>query len=134
MKVRKKTTLTILILALLVVFSSTIASAATPSYRYPRVNGIMGTARSSMDKTTASASTVYKGTPSTISVSSTYYYINRSNNKTFTLSYTNGGQPSTKSVNFSAPKGMESIEIRSTHRISAGGEKWSGTTAKARLD
>lgn len=133
MKRRKKATSIIFVLALLVVFSSNTVSAAIPRYRSPRINDVIGSCSSNAYKTTPNATTVYKGGSSSISVSSTCYYIKPSTRKITSKSTAKGGQPSQKSVNFQAPRSFETYEIISTHRISAAGEKWSAQTRHCRL-
>lgn len=129
MKVRKKRISIIFVIALLMIFSSTMVSADTTHFTRPRINGSYGEGRSSIYHDNAYASTSYGKTGSSISVSSTYYFIKTSSNTMQTMTGSNGGQSGVRSVTFGAPRGCESYQIRSTHRISSGGEKWSGTTS-----
>lgn len=78
-------------------------------------------------RTTASASTTYEKRTGSISVDSTYSYVN-----TYTLatgsSTKSKGYYTSVEINFSAPYNCHSVRIRSSHKVSAYGQTWSSNS------
>lgn len=81
---------------------------------------------SSITSTAASASTFF-GNVGSVSVVSTYSYVNTSTLKVGT-STSSAGYYNTCTVDFTAPAGCRSVRISSTHKVSAYGQTWSAYT------
>lgn len=83
--------------------------------------------RFQVTNTTASASTTYEKRTGSISVDSTYSYVN-----TYTLatgsSTKSKGYYTSVEINFSAPYNCHSVRIRSSHKVSAYGQTWSSNS------
>lgn len=82
---------------------------------------------SSIYSTSASASTLF-GSTGTITVLSTYSYVNTNTLVTGTSSK-NNGYYSSCSVSFSAPSNCRSVKITSSHRVAAYGQTWTANTS-----
>ena len=91
------------------------------------INGYAITGSSHITRTTASASTTYEKRTGSISVDSTYSYVN-----TYTLatgsSTKSKGYYTSVEINFSAPYNCHSVRIRSSHKVSAYGQTWSSNS------
>ena len=91
------------------------------------VNGHITTGSSTITRTAASASTRYGKSTGSISVDSTYSYVN-----TYTLatgsSTKSKGYYTSVEINFSAPYNCRSVRIRSSHKVSAYGQTWTANS------
>ena len=91
------------------------------------INGYAITGSSHITRTTASASTTHEKRTGSISVDSTYSYVN-----TYTLatgsSTKSKGYYTSVEINFSAPYNCHSVRIRSSHKVSAYGQTWSSNS------
>ena len=91
------------------------------------INGYAITGSSHITRTTASASTTYEKRTGSISVDSTYSYVN-----TYTLatgsSTKSKGYYTSVEINFSAPYNCHSVRIRSSHKVSAYGQTWTANS------
>lgn len=114
--------------ALSIICSIGCASFAASSIK-PTVNGIKGSASSTMakDGESASASTTYNASGA-VSVKSTYTSLHISSRKPRTLTRTKGNY-GTASVNFTKPTNYVSQRISSEHSISVSNQRWTGNTS-----
>ena len=85
------------------------------------------TGSSTITRTAARASTTYGKSTGSISVDSTYSYVN-----TYTLatgsSTKSKGYYTSVNVDFSAPYNCHSVRIRSSHKVSAYGQTWTANS------
>lgn len=114
--------------ALSIICSIGCASFAASSIK-PTVNGIKGSASSTMAKSgeSASASTTYNASGA-VSVKSTYTSVHIATRKVKTQNKTKGNYGSV-SVSFTKPLNHVSKRISSEHSISVGNQKWTGKTS-----
>ena len=91
------------------------------------INGYAITGSSHITRTTASASTTYEKRTGSISVDSTYSYVNTYTLATGTSSKSKGYYTSVE-IDFSAPYDCHSVRIRSSHKVSAYGQTWSSNS------
>ena len=91
------------------------------------INGYAITGSSHITRTTASASTTYEKRTGSISVDSTYSYVNTYTLATGTSSKSKGYYTSVE-IDFSAPYNCHSVRIRSSHKVSAYGQTWSSNS------
>ncbi|HCF14879.1 MAG TPA: hypothetical protein DER19_01975 [Eubacterium sp.] len=92
------------------------------------VNGYITTGSSTITSTTATASTTYEKRTGSISVDSTYSYVNVYTLTTGTSTKSKGYYTSVK-LDFSAPYNCHSVRIKSSHKVVAYGQTWTANTS-----
>ena len=90
------------------------------------VNGFLVTAKSNINYYEGSAYTQYE-IAGGAEVYSYYYYVNPTTGYAGRMVKQNGGIKYAR-VEFAAPKNCRSLQINSSHKLSAYGEKWSANT------
>ena len=123
---RMKKMISASILSLALIFGARGVDAYAADYATGAINGYCTIGSSSISSTTASASTFF-GSEGSVSVVSTYSYVNTSTLKVGTKS-SSKGYYNTCTVDFIAPAGCRSIRISSSHKVSAYGQTWSAYT------
>lgn len=126
LKMRMKKMISASILSLALIFGARGVDAYAADYATGAINGYCTIGSSSISSTTASASTFF-GSEGSVSVVSTYSYVNTSTLKVGTKS-SSKGYYNTCTVDFIAPAGCRSIRISSSHKVSAYGQTWSAYT------
>lgn len=91
------------------------------------INGYATTGSSHITRTEASASTTYEKRTGSISVDSTYSYVNTYTLATGSSTKSKGYYTSVK-LEFSAPYNCHSVRIRSSHKVSAYGQTWTANS------
>jgi hypothetical protein len=126
LKMRMKKMISASILSLALIFGARGVDAYAENIAKGAINGYYTYGSSSISSITASASTFF-GSQGSVSVVSTYSYVNTSTLKVGTQS-SSKGYYNTCTINFTAPAGCRSIRISSSHNISAYGQTWSAYT------
>ena len=116
-----------LVLVLTLTLAMTLGMSISVYAATGSVNGHITTGSSTITSTTATASTTYEIRTGSISVDSTYSYVN-----TYTLatgsSTKSKGYYTSVEINFSAPYNCRSVRIRSSHKVSAYGQTWTANS------
>lgn len=116
-----------LVLVLTLILAMTLGMSISVYAAKGSVNGHITTGSSTITSTTATASTTYEIRTGSISVDSTYSYVN-----TYTLatgsSTKSKGYYTSVEINFSAPYNCRSVRIRSSHKVSAYGQTWTANS------
>lgn len=116
-----------LVLVLTLTLAMTLGMSISVFAATGAVNGYTATGSSTITRTAASASTRYGKSTGSISVDSTYSYVN-----TYTLATGNStkskGYYTSVNVDFSAPYNCHSVRIRSSHKVSAYGQTWTANS------
>ncbi len=126
LKMRMKKMISASILSLALIFGARGVDAYAADSATGAINGYYTYGSSSITSTAASASTFF-GNVGSVSVVSTYSYVNTSTLKVGT-STSSTGYYNTCTVDFTAPAGCRSVRISSTHKVSAYGQTWSANT------
>ena len=92
-----------------------------------QINGYYTSGNSYISSSGGSASTSF-GNNGSVSVNSTYSYVNTEDLSTGTQDR-NGGHYRSISVNFYAPNNCRSVKVKSHHRISAFSQLWEADTS-----
>ena len=116
-----------LVLVLTLTLAMTLGMSISVFAATGAVNGYTATGSSTITRTAASASTRYGKSTGSISVDSTYSYVNTYTLATGTSTKSKGYYTSVY-VDFSAPYNCHSVRIRSSHKVSAYGQTWTANS------